>query len=612
MTGLLLGSRYEIREKIDSGGMADIYTAFCRKTKSIVAIKVLKECFSDNAEYVNRFKKEAEAVFSLDHKNIVHVTDIGLDEGAYYMVMEYIEGTTLKKIIEQQGCLDEEAAVKYAIQICSALAAAHKKGIIHRDIKPHNILIDKEDNVKLTDFGIAKSLSTKEEQANQVIGSVHYISPEQAKGERVDTRTDIYSLGIVLYEMLTGVLPHTGGETVSVALKHINEQITPPAEVNANLSQAVNYIVLKATNKNKRDRYQSMDAFKNDLVLSLADPEGSFPDIPSIYKNTVIKPAVVKKKNMYWKAGILLLLVAVTALLAVILINVFNPSASQTFVVPDFVGSTIDSAERSINNLTVKTTYEPNETAEEGTIISQSPEGGSRVANNSTITLVISSGPSEPVMPDLFGATLEEAKAQLDQIGIELSEDLIVYDYDQDMPPGIVISQIPEPDEPITQAAAVSLTVSKENPENIAVMPELKDKLVSEAVALLNESGFTNCFVYEEESELKEGTVIRQTPEQGIQTSYTDDVYITISKYKNQYFKGKLTANLNISEKESKVRIVLKDVINGQAVNFTKESIEDLGRLSLNIDLTSTTGGAKSVIIYVNGQQAYSGEVNFR
>src|SRR5690606_25384914 len=145
----------------------------------------------------------------------------------------------------------------------------------------------------------------------------------------------------------------------------------------------------------------SMDAFKNDLVLSLADPEGSFPDIPSIYKNTLIKPAVVKKKNMYWKAGRLLLLVDATASLAVILFNVFNPSASQTFVVPDFVGSTIDSAERSINNLTVKTTYEPNETAEEGTIISQSPEGGSRVANNSTITLVISSGPSEPVMPDL-------------------------------------------------------------------------------------------------------------------------------------------------------------------------------------------------------------------
>ncbi len=611
MTGLLLGSRYEIREKIDSGGMADIYAAFCRKTKSIVAIKVLKECFSNNAEYVDRFKREAEAVFSLDHKNIVRVTDIGLDEGAYYMVMEYIEGTTLKKVIDQQRCIDEDKAVKYAIQICSALAAAHKKGIIHRDIKPQNILVDKEGDIKLTDFGIAKSISTKEEQANQVIGSVHYISPEQAKGERVDTRTDIYSLGIVLYEMLTGVLPHTGGETVSVALKHINEQITPPADVNGNVSQAVNYIVLKATNKNKRDRYHSMDEFKNDLVLSLADPEGSFLDIPSVYKNAVKKPAIVKKKNMYWKVGILLLLVAVAASVVVICFTALNPSASQTFVVPDFVGSTIDSAERGIDNLSVKTTYEPNETAEEGTIISQSPEGGSRAVNNSTITLVISSGPSEPVMPDLSGMTLEEAKAQLDLLGLEISEDFIVYDFEQDMPPGIVVSQLPEPDAPITQTAAVSLTVSKENPESTAVMPGLKDKLVNEAIALLDESGFTNCFVYEEDSELKEGTVIRQTPEQGIQTSYTDDVYITISKYKNQYFKGKVTANIDITEKESKVKVVLKDVINGQTVNFTKESIEDLGKLFLNIDLTSASGGSKNVIIYVNGQQAYSGEVNF-
>ncbi len=216
----------------------------------------------------------------LDHENIVRVRDIGCDEGDYYMVMDYIEGSTLKSLIEQKGALDEKDALLIAIQICAALSAAHKHGIIHRDIKPQNILLDKENNAKLTDFGIAKSINTtKQQMEKQVMGSVYYISPEQARNEAIDARSDIYSLGILLYEMLTGELPHTGEQTVSVALKHINEQLRPPSEINPSVSASLSNIVLKATSKNRKDRYRTADALKQDLTRALVDPSGEFVDI---------------------------------------------------------------------------------------------------------------------------------------------------------------------------------------------------------------------------------------------------------------------------------------------------------------------------------------------
>ena len=218
MIGRLLNGRYAIIENVDTGGMAYIYKAVCKKTNRIVAVKILKEDFSDNPEYVSRFKKEAEAAFSLEHPNIVHVTDIGCDHGTYYMVMEYVEGCSLKSLIEEKGCLQEAEAIEYTSQICDALEAAHSEGIIHRDIKPQNILLTPEGQAKITDFGIATSVSSMEPKKSQVLGSVYYISPEQARGEKMDHRTDIYSLGVVFYEMLTGKLPHTGNKSVAVAL----------------------------------------------------------------------------------------------------------------------------------------------------------------------------------------------------------------------------------------------------------------------------------------------------------------------------------------------------------------------------------------------------------
>lgn len=610
MTGLLLGKRYELLEMIDSGGMADIYKALCKKTNSIVAVKVLKECFSDNAEYIDRFKKEAESVFSLEHENIVRVTDIGYDESAYYMVMEFVEGSTLKALIDRRKRLNEKETAEYALQVCSALSAAHKKGIIHRDIKPHNVLIDNSGRLKLTDFGIAKSVASKEDEEDKVIGSVHYISPEQAQGERVDARSDIYSLGIMMYEMLTGVLPHTGGKTVSVALKHINEQITPPIELDGEISLSLNNIILKATQKNKRNRYQSAADLKKDLLKSFSEPGGTFVDLPASYGRP--KDAAVKKKNMLWKFGMLFLIVGAIASLITAGIALFG-SAKQAFVIPDFVGLSIETASKNISNMTLSTLYEPSESAKEGVVISQSPEAGANADNASSITLTISSGPAAPVMPVLDGMTLEEAAALIDTMGFAISEDNIAYEYHQDIPPGIIVSHTPDVGSPITQDDIISVIVSDENEMPAVVMPDLSDKLVDQAVSFLSDSGFETCFVYEEDSKLSEGTVISQFPEKGIQTTYSEAVSISVSRYKKRYHNYGFSAVIDVLEKESKVKTVIQEVVNGVLVNFVyNENIEDAGRLSLSLDLGSIFPGKKTVIVFVNNVEVSSREVEFR
>ncbi len=611
MNGVLLGRRYELLEKIDSGGMADIYKALCKKTNCVVAVKILKECFSDKKEYIERFKREAESVFSLDHENIVRVTDIGHDEGAYYMVMEYIEGPTLKAIIDERKRLDEKEAVEYAIQLCCALTAAHKKGIIHRDIKPHNVLIDKDGTIKLTDFGIAKSVASKEEKEHELIGSVHYISPEQAKGERADTRSDIYSMGIMLYEMLTGELPHTGVKTVSVALKHINEQIVPPAELRHEISKSVNNIVLKATGKNKRDRYQSAADLKKDLISSLSDSEGGFVDLPAVYRDTVKTP-LQRKKNLLWKFGMLFLLIAAAASMIIVGIVIFG-SQKQASAIPNLIGLDVDTVTKRLKNVPVTATYEPSESAAEGIIISQSPEAGANAANAGPINITISSGPADPVMPDIVGMPLEEARALIDSIGVVLKEENINYEYHQDTQSGIIISQTPEIGAPITKESILSLIVSDETAQASVIMPDLSGKLVDQAISFLQDSGFSECFVYEDDSELPEGTVLRQYPEIGIQTTYSEAVTLTISRYKSRYFINRFNKYINIAEKESKVKIVIQEMINGEMINLvSNETVLDAGGQWLSFELGSTSRGKKIVAVYVNNVEEYSVEVEFR
>ena len=275
--GKTIANRYEIISQTGVGGMATVYTARDNVLNRKVAIKVLKDEFTTDEEFVKRFNSEAQAAASLSHPNIVSIYDVGNEDGIYYIVMELVRGKTLKQIITEEGALPWKWSVNIAMQIASALDTAHKNNIVHRDIKPHNIIITEDGVAKVTDFGIAKAVSNSTITAfGTTIGSVHYFSPEQAKGGYTDAKSDIYSLGVVMYEMLTGRVPFDSDTSVSVALKHMQEPPVPPMEINDNIPQAVNDIILKAMEKEPMARYQTATAMMRDLSRALKDPEGEF------------------------------------------------------------------------------------------------------------------------------------------------------------------------------------------------------------------------------------------------------------------------------------------------------------------------------------------------
>ena len=276
--GIVLGERYQIISRVGSGGMADVYKAKDQKLDRLVAVKVLKPEFREDTNFVAKFGKEAQAAAGLSHPNVVNVFDVGEDRGLYYIVMELVEGITLKAYITRKGKLSVKEATSIAIQVSLGLEAAHNRGIVHRDVKPQNIIISTDGKVKLSDFGIAKATNSNTITAN-VMGSVHYSSPEQVRGGASDARSDIYSLGITMYEMVTGRVPYDGDTTVAVAIKHLQEEMVPPSRYTPDIPYSMEQIILKCTQKNPDRRYQNMAQLIEDLKRSLLDPQGNFVNL---------------------------------------------------------------------------------------------------------------------------------------------------------------------------------------------------------------------------------------------------------------------------------------------------------------------------------------------
>lgn len=277
LVGKVIGNRYEMLEKIGEGGMATVYKARCNILKRYVAVKVLREEFTTDEEFIRRFNTEAQAAASLTHPNIVSIFDVGHEDNVYYIVMELVQGKTLKEIINEDGVLPWKWSVNIAIQVASALETAHKNNIVHRDIKPHNIIITEDGIAKVTDFGIAKAVSNSTITAfGTTIGSVHYFSPEHARGGYTDAKSDIYSLGVVMYEMLTGRVPFDADTPVSIALKHMQEKPVEPMKLNPSIPFAINKIIMKAMEKEPSLRYQNATEMLKDLSMALKDPEGGF------------------------------------------------------------------------------------------------------------------------------------------------------------------------------------------------------------------------------------------------------------------------------------------------------------------------------------------------
>ena len=481
--GIVLGKRYEVLSKIGAGGMADVYKGRDQMLNRYVAIKVLKKEFREDEDFVRKFRSEAQAAAGLLHPNVVNVYDVGEDRGLYYMVMELVEGITLKEYIEKKGRLSHKEVISIAIQMCAGIGAAHAAGIIHRDIKPQNIIISKEGKVKVTDFGIAKAVTSNTISTN-AMGSVHYTSPEQARGGFSDQKSDIYSIGITLYEMVTGQVPFDGDSTVSVAIKHLQEEITPPSELVSDIPYSLEQIILKCTQKNAERRYPNTDELIQDLKRSLVDPDGDFVVIPPLGNaDTVIitdeeldeiqnsyedddeydsdeydedddeydeddeydddeyddekqgKGADEVNPRMKKITRILTIVVAVIIAFIVIFAigraaGIFSvgpgkkPETENTVTVPNVVGMTEDKAKETLNNKKLGfkvVSREESKKYEEGTVSEQKTEAGEKVKKNTTIEVVVSSGlvGDSIKVPDVSGMTEDEAQSALEDAGFK-------------------------------------------------------------------------------------------------------------------------------------------------------------------------------------------------
>jgi serine/threonine-protein kinase len=550
LIGSNLGNRYEIIEILGTGGMAVVYKGRDLVLNRMVAIKVLKQEFSSDEEFVKKFQKESQAAASLSHPNIVNVFDVGYNENVHYIVMEIVNGNTLRDYLNNmQGFMKEEAIINIGLQIASALSQAHQNDIVHRDIKSQNILINEQGSVKVTDFGIARAATTATiVNTKEVIGSVHYSSPEQARGGFVDARSDIYSLGILLYELATKTLPFEGDSPVTIALKQIKDDMPNPQNINSNISDGLSSIIHKCTEKMQNDRYQSV----LDLIEDLKELRGNKAFIVQnqMYNNheTTVLPIISEEvllahqtkhrqprntsdeeqnsmsslmpkstpKSAPQKNKMNMTLAILAALaLAVIVFGVFAFSKFQDIFdvnevnVPGVVGLSTEEAVRTLKeaglNSDVSEQRVHNE-IEAGFIISQSHEEGDKVKEGFTIKLVVSSGGIQSIIPNVKQQTLTEARVMIENDGFVVGE--VTYAFN-DLPEDMIINQTPKAGIKMPQGTVVDLVVSQGLETDNLIVPSLETKTIREAESTLNSIGLKLGEIsYEISTTIEKGLII--------------------------------------------------------------------------------------------------------
>ena len=478
LEGKLLGSRYEIIEKIGNGGMATVYKAKDLVLKRYVAVKILREEYTTDNEFIKRFNTEAESAASLTHPNIVSVYDVGKEGNLYYIVMELIKGKTLKEIIVEDGRMGWKWSVKIAKQIAQALETAHRNNIIHRDIKPHNIIITEDGTAKVTDFGIAKAVSNSTITAfGTTIGSVHYFSPEHARGGYTDAKSDLYSLGVVLYEMVTGRVPFDADTPVSVALKHMQEKPVPPIELNPAIPQSLNDLILKAMEKDPNMRYSTATEMIEDLDKILKNPEAEVGVVDKSQararriqqeenQTNQSKFAKLKKYLEEHKGVKIALIVAIFLIVFIasigITLGVLNSGKPKDILLPNFTNLTLDEAKAKAEEVKLNLNVSEEKydvQIEEGKIISQDPkyQPNYTVKEGSTVNVVVSKGQEIVKVTKLVGKTKDEARKELKDLGLEMEIEEVNSD---DVEPGIVIEQDKQEGEEVLAGTKIKLKVS--------------------------------------------------------------------------------------------------------------------------------------------------------
>ncbi|HXX39596.1 MAG TPA: PASTA domain-containing protein [bacterium] len=535
MIGRVLAGRYEVLGPISEGGMALVYRGRRCEDGRPVAIKVLRGQYAHNAEFVARFEREAQAVARLSHPHMVQVYDHGRDGDVHYIVMEFVEGEDLKTLLRRTGPLDEARAVRIAVQVCDVLEYAHAEGIIHRDIKPQNILIASDGNVKVTDFGIARALaSTTITETGTVLGSVQYLSPEQARGFGVGRRSDLYSLGVVLYEMVTGALPFDGDTPIAIALKHMHSPVPVPRRNGERLTEATEGIVLRALAKLPEHRYASAAEMRADLL-----GEGArWRETPKDLESTSVvrrrdgwdrkrRSSAMRTSAPFVIAGVVLLLIFIGIAAGWQALNAYlNVPEVQ---VPDLVGRSLQDAESAArtDRLGVQVVQQSHSaTVPAGAVISQDPPAGQAVKVNRVIALTMSLGPEMVSVPDVRRRSLEEARFAVEQSLLTVGE--LREAYDQTVPSGFILAQDPAPDASVARGTLVNLTISKG--QQVLVLPDLVGRSLDDARQVLQDLGVTLRNVTQvPRDDLPPGQVIAMAPAAGTQIRHGDAIEVTIS-----------------------------------------------------------------------------------
>ena len=626
LVGKTLENRYEILEKIGNGGMATVYKAKCKILNRNVAVKVLKDEYALDVEFVKRFKAEAQAAASLSHPNIVSVYDVGAENGTNYIVMELLEGHTLKDVIAEKGKLTSEETLRYASQIASALEVAHAAKIVHRDIKPQNIVLAANNIAKVTDFGIAKA-TTGDTIANNVntMGSVHYFSPEQAKGSYTDEKSDIYSLGIVMYEMATGVLPFEGENAVSVAMKQIQEAPLPPKEVEVAVSQALNDIILKALQKNPVDRYQNVSVMLEDIFSAINDPTQLFfnmgqdkyatqvVSIPSLDKeNVTATRSDGKRKNT-----ILTILISLIAILAIAFLGIVaydlikdlnntvieNPQSSITEA-PKLIGEKYEEmrekyAEFGLSIVVSK--YVNSTEYESGVIVEQLTKEGESIFD-SKIEVLVSKGAELVTVPDYKGKDATVAKYELEALHfkVKLEEEV-----SEKIAQNIVLSQSLDANTQAIKGSTIILKVSKGTGKKKIIVPSVIGDSLDSAKGKL--TGLLVNVVYGNDETKAEGVVLTQSLKQNAEVEEGALIELEINRLlKHQDFTLNVSSLAPAgSEEDVSVRVTASvdggdvDTIFNQIVSAPYEdktiSLSGFSNVKLYIYINDTLVSQKTV-----------------
>lgn len=592
LQGLILDNRYKIISKIGVGGMADVFKGEDTLLGRPVAVKILHSNFAGDDDFVARFKREAQAAGKLSHPNIVSMYDVGFDQGYHYIVMEYIEGETLKEYITRHERISIDNAVKFTIAIAEGLEHAHAMGIVHCDIKPHNVLITKQGRIKVTDFGIARAMNagTTMMYTNSIMGSAHYLSPEQASGKPVNGSTDIYSLGAVLYEMLTGRVPYEGETPISVALKHVRERLIPPTRYNPSIPTLLEAAVIKALAKRPEDRFSNITEMIAALRMSQGFvnsnsgrraphdfgtqvltpvPETSYgetDDDDEVYyggeptqEGWMAKLSRLPQKYILLGAFIVFLLAFVWAFL-----SFGNFWSNATVDVPNVVGKQVTAAKHILedNHLRVSVSEVSNPDVPAGQVISQSPEANEQVKEQRTVHLVVSKGVGDITMPDITGMTIDQARSRLKNLGLVIGK--ISAGTDDSKEDGVILMQSPPGDSKVTKGATVDVTVNRVKSKKVE-LPNLVGMTVKDAKDALASLGLNATI-----SGAGDDTAVitQQSPEAGSSLDANTSVALTAEAKKaapaantsnSNVTKGTVDITVPSGKANQAVRIVVSD-----------------------------------------------------